>query len=606
MSDTSGLQTQYFIKLEGDLAPGEIQGKLTEVEVETSLHLPDVAVMVFNDANLKLVDDARLEPGKAVEVWVDVLGKAVKIFDGEITELEPVYQSGGAKLTVRALDRLHRLTHGHVVRSYVNVTDGDVIEKIAKEVGLETKLGETREVHPYLLQHNQTNLEFLRERAANLGYMLFVRGKTLHCEPHGKVAEGKTVELQFLQTLLEFRPRMTTLGQPKEFTVRGWDPKKKKEIVGKVSQTGSRPQLGQDVDGGSLAQKAFNLPNTFLVSDTVVRTQQAADDLARSVADQHGGRFIEADGVSVGQPELVAGGTLKLKGLGSRFEGEYHVTQAVHELRLGEAYVTRFTVSGQEPRTLLSVLRQDSRSGASLPGLTIALVTNNDDPDKLGRVKLKFPYLADDTESFWARVMAPGAGNERGIEFLPEVGDEVLVGFEHADINHPFVLGGLWNGQDKTPQPAAEVLGGGKVKRRVIRSRIGHMIVFDDSSDAPSLTIVSKAGHSIKFDDNSDTPSVVIVSKTGHKIKLDDSTDSPSITLVDSSGDNKLRIDTKENSLTIKMAGDTTIQAKGDIKLESDQDIVFSARGEVRAHGRSVGIKGDMDVTVNGGLIKLN
>lgn len=84
-------------------------------------------------------------------------------------------------------------------------------------------------------------------------------------------------------------------------------------------------------------------------------------------------------------------------------------------------------------------------------GVAVAVVTNNDDPDKLGRVKVKFPWLSDNNESFWARILTPLAGKGRGFYHLPEPDDEVLVAFEFGDINKPMIIGALWTG-DNIPQ----------------------------------------------------------------------------------------------------------------------------------------------------------
>jgi uncharacterized protein involved in type VI secretion and phage assembly len=95
-------------------------------------------------------------------------------------------------------------------------------------------------------------------------------------------------------------------------------------------------------------------------------------------------------------------------------------------------------------------VQRESRSGR-IHGVVVGLVTNNQDPDGLGRVKVKFPWLSDVDESSWARIAAPMAGKQRGACFLPEVDDEVLVAFEHGDMRFPYVLGALWNGQDAPP-----------------------------------------------------------------------------------------------------------------------------------------------------------
>ena len=120
----------------------------------------------------------------------------------------------------------------------------------------------------------------------------------------------------------------------------------------------------------------------------------------------------------------------------------------------------------------------------------IAVVTNSDDPTKAGRVKLKFPWLADDYESDWARTVAVGAGDSRGIAFLPEVGDEVLVAFERGDVRSPFVLGALWSTKNQPPRND-KLIAGGAVNERVIVSREGHRIVFSDDDSNGGISIMS-------------------------------------------------------------------------------------------------------------------
>ena len=103
---------------------------------------------------------------------------------------------------------------------------------------------------------------------------------------------------------------------------------------------------------------------------------------------------------------------------------------------------------------LFDVLSMDGGGGVAqrMSGVVVGVVTNTQDPAGLGRVKVKFPWLSDSEESFWARVATPMAGKGRGFYFLPEVEDEVLLAFEHGDARFPYVLGALWNGQDKPPE----------------------------------------------------------------------------------------------------------------------------------------------------------
>lgn len=125
-----------------------------------------------------------------------------------------------------------------------------------------------------------------------------------------------------------------------------------------------------------------------------------------------------------------------------------------------------------------------------LTGVAVGIVTNNQDPKQLGRVKIRFPWLPGEEDSFWAMIAVLMAGNERGTYFLPEVDDQVLVAFEHGDIRRPFVLGALWSKSAPPPETNAD----GKNNKRLIRSRSGLQIEFDDSDGHEQLTITDKDG----------------------------------------------------------------------------------------------------------------
>src|SRR5882724_484821 len=123
-------------------------------------------------------------------------------------------------------------------------------------------------------------------------------------------------------------------------------------------------------------------------------------------------------------------------------------------------------------------------------GVAMGIVTNNKDPDGLGRVKVKLPWLDDRFESDWARVVTAMAGAERGLYWLPEVNDEVLVAFEHGRLDALYVLGGLWNGKDKPPESNAD----GKNNVRALKSRSGHVIRLTDTDGDEKIEIIDKTG----------------------------------------------------------------------------------------------------------------
>jgi phage protein D len=558
LADATLLLSQFYIKFDGAEASEPMMLNLVEATVDNSLHLPDVATLTFHDPDGKWVDDSSVSPGKAITISAKAGDTTHQLFDGEIVELESDFFPGERRLLVRAFDRLHRLARGRRVRSFVQMNDGDMIQKIATEVGLTAKVGPTPTVHPYVLQDNVTDLEFLRGRAALLGYLLFVHGKELHCEPYG--SQTSAITINYGEDLREFHPRLTTVDQVSQATATGWDPAQAKAVVGSAQKAQGSPSVGEGDQGGDVAKKAFNIDARIQVADRPIRTQAMADRLAQASLDRRAGRFIEAEGTTRGNPQLLASASVDLKQLGQRFSGKYFVTSSTHKYSSEHGYVTQFTVSGFQPSSLLSLLAPE-RDGLASPriGLVVGVVTDNADPDGLGRVKVLYPWLSQDHASDWARVVIPGGGTQRGMQFLPEVNDEVLVGFEQGDINFPYVLGGLWNGKNAPPSKNSDVLDGGKVTKRVIRSRTGHIITLDDSDNTPSITIV------------------------------------------DNTGKNKVFLDSSKNKLTVHLEGDMLFEApQGDVSIKG-KTINVEATDALKVKGKTVDTEANTSVNVRAG-----
>jgi uncharacterized protein involved in type VI secretion and phage assembly len=213
--------------------------------------------------------------------------------------------------------------------------------------------------------------------------------------------------------------------------------------------------------------------------------------------------------------------------------------------------------------TLLSALLDMSQKTADtrLFGLVVGVVTNNQDPDKLGRVKVRFPWLSDAEESHWARMAVPMGGKERGTYFLPEVDDEVLAAFEHGDPRFPYVLGALWNGKDAPPSTNDD----GKNNLRLIKSRSGHII------------------------------------------KLNDEDGKETIEIIDKSGKNSIVIDTAKNTLTITTDKDIAFSAaQGAIKLEAQKiELKSSADTKIEA-GAGMDVKASATLNVKGATVNIN
>jgi phage baseplate assembly protein V len=195
---------------------------------------------------------------------------------------------------------------------------------------------------------------------------------------------------------------------------------------------------------------------------------------------------------------------------------------------------------------LLDLISGRAEADTRIYGVATSRVTSNEDPEKLGRVKLRFDWLGGDLETGWARVALTGAGDQRGTFWIPEVGDEVLVAFDRGDPRLPYVIGGLYN-QNEAPAESGD---GMPLKRSLTSSR-GHVIRLDDTDDGDCIEIVDRTG------DNS----IVIKSADG-KLEISAKGD---IRIASASG--KVSIEGKD--VEIKATSDAAVTADGKLDLKA-------------------------------------
>ena len=505
----------------------DVERHLVRVVVDTHVHLPDMFELTFFDEAGDLLSQASLAIGTPVEVHGGAADSrdAKKLIAGEVTSIEAICADLNIYTVVRGYEQAHRLQRARRTRTFVNTSDAEAVRKVAQDA--KVKIGtvdSTATTHDHLAQVAQTDWDFIKQRAREVGYDTgVVDGEFFFRKPPGMPSAGGAdllgavadlaglggPKLTFKDNLLTFLPRVTGANLTSEVEVRFWDPDEAKAVSRTAQVRSGTADLSQKPDElagsfGLASPLGVSLPaipglpdlgvapspSAYAVVDRPVATgsgvSRAAEELANGLAEHVGSSFAEAEGYALGDPALQAGSRVKIDGVPAAFAGTWTISNARHVFDESEGgYRTRFFVSGRQERSLLGLASLGATQGEAtrIPGLVCGIVTNNNDPKTRGRVKVALPWLSPAYESDWARVAQFGAGKKSGAMFTPEVGDEVLVGFEFGDPRRPYVLGGLRNAN------TAYDLGGDAVKsngmsaqvvRRGFVSGAGNRLVFAD------------------------------------------------------------------------------------------------------------------------------
>lgn len=585
MKDRFG--TAPKIKLGGDWVEGEIGARQLRTSVLQDLNGPGVCEVVFADPNRTLLDELGVDFGQDFEVHASAVEDRANrpVFIGKVYALEFQADETGSASIVRAYDSTYALRQVRAVASYSDVTDADLVRTLCGEAGVEVGSidgGDTS--HSYIAQLNETHWDFLRRRAQLSGCHLYAEAGKVHFEPipdaAGAPAPGDHQSTDPLQltpglNLLYLRARLSSAQQVQEVEVRGWDPAAKQEVTARqrVSTNSVQASASPDQVAGEhgCELRVAGRPTLTLAPDCQAMATAFAEQVATAFA------FLE--GKAYGDPGLVAGKSVSI-GRTGKLDGRYTLTSARHVFDQ-DGYFTYITVSGEHDRSLFGLAGQQS-TGEPFPGLYPAIVTNIADPDQLGRVKVRFPWLADAFETNWCRVMQMGAGPERGLMLFPEVDDEVLVAFVAADVSHPVVIGGLYNGVDVPPADGYADAGDGTIDSRGIRTRIGHTIWLTDKAGEEQM-VLETADQSVR---------VLLDQANGGNL------------VVEASGDISV---TAGGNASLDAGGDVSVVAGGSAVVEAGADLAGTAGGSITLDaGAEVKISAAANLTLEaGGIVEI-
>jgi uncharacterized protein involved in type VI secretion and phage assembly len=558
---------QRKIKVEGTALSDELDAKIESVVVVDRLRMPDSFVITFRDPGLNVLDKAKLKIGAKIKIEAGAPGveTADALLDGEITSIEAEYDRLGTRAIVRGYDLMHRLSAGTNSRTFENVTYADVVKKVCSGAGLTASVDSTPGTLEHVIQPHVSDLHFIYHPAARTGFNVSVKdGKVQFKKPtkastapgSGEFDSTDPLQLVWGQRLLEFRARQRSLGRERDGARLG--PKSAEAVIGKARAGTDSAQLTTSVS--KLASTSTG--DTFTVVDQPMPNQSLADGLAKSVAEQIGSAAYEATALVVGSPKLKSGVAVNISKVDPSLAGKWVITSARHEFGNGP-YRTFLEFSGRQDRSILGLAAGAGSSDAPrsvFPGVVIGVVTDIEDKEKLGRAKVQYHWLGEKMVSNWARVARPSAGKDYGILWFPDVNEEVLVAFEHGDINYPIVIGSLWNSKSRAPAAILNSIKQGKVQIHGFASPAGHKILLYEDSDNDGIALRTKKDK---------------------------------VTIVLDEGKQTLDLTLDGKTLTITSKGDLKLTADGAITIESKKSVEIKSQGgvDIRRHGNAT-IKG--------------
>ncbi len=554
---------QLLVAVGSAALPADVAVLLVQGIVDDSRVLPDLFSLRFRDSGNTVLDKSGIKIGSPITLSVasNESNTPVPLLAGEVTALEKEFDGTGTFTVVRGLDKSHRLTRGRRVASYQQMTVSDVVRKVARTAGLDVgQIDPTTAVHPQISQGNVTDWAFLKQLAADVGAGIaivdgkleFRRPKSAGTAPSTTTsATDDAMVLELGRNVLRMRAVVTSAEQVPDVQVRGWDATTKRAVIGRAAAKTVSAEIGAKPD--KLAAEFGAQP--LVATDSPYVAQSEVNDAAKALAEQVTSGFAELEVVMRGNPNVRAGTAVTLAGAGAPFEGKYTVSASRHVFDPETGYLTWVTVSGAQDRTLLGLTGSHLGAAAGGSGVVIGQVSDNRDPDKLGRVRLTFPWLHDEFVSDWARTVQAGAGKGRGALIVPEVGDEVLVAFEQGSFQRPYVLGGLHNGVDTPPKGDVELVdsSSGAIDRRAFVSRTGHALeMLETASGAQGVKIRTGDG----------------------KLILD--------------------LDQKKTKITVHSDGTVTVEARNGVTVDA-------GTGSLRLTGQDVSIEAKTGVKVDGG-----
>ncbi|GFD72610.1 type IV secretion protein Rhs [Tenacibaculum sp. KUL113] len=581
MNNTGTIQTSksadlvtFKILIEGEELSKQYEVKNITVSKEVN-KIPTAQIILIDgeasQRDFKLSNEELLIPGKEIEITAGYHSDEETIFKGIVIKHNLRIRANSAQLIVECKDEAVKMTVGRKSKYFYESTDSDIFEEIIGNYALAKEVESTNYNHAELVQYNASDWDFVVSRAQANGKLCFVDDGTITiAKPNVSQSEIETVT--FGGSLLDFDAEIDARHQVKKVAAYSWNHADQEvvEIEGKDPNVSLNGNLSVSDLNKTIGLESMELRHGGVVTDTELQDWADAKWLFQQLAKVRG--RVKFQGIPSVKPNTI----LKLEGVGDRFNGNVYVTGVQHVISEGnwivnaqfglstEWFSETFEISAKPASGLLPAIQ----------GLQVGIVSQlEEDPDGEDRILVQIPIVNNEEEGIWCRVASPDAGENRGIYFRPEIGDEVIVGFINDDPNDAIVLGMLHSSAKPSPITATD---DNHEKGIITRSEM--KVLFDD--DKKIITIETPAGKMITLDE-----------------------DEGAITIED---DNSNIITINSDGISMESAGDISLKASGDVTIEGT-NVSIAANAEFKAEGSAgAEVSTSAIAVLKGSLVQIN
>lgn len=550
--------------------------QVKNISVEKEINRIPFAQIVFIDGNaasqdFELSNEDLLIPGKNIEIKAGYHSDDETIFKGIIIKHSIKIRENNSVLIVECRDETVKMTIGRKSNFYYESKDSDIIEEIIGKYSLESDIESTSFTNKEMVQYRASDWDFIMTRAQINGQICTVDdGKITISKPN--LSQDAIVTVAFGATLLDFDAEIDARNQFNTITAYGWNPSEQ-EIV-EAEATDPAISLNGNISVSDLAE-IINLENLELKSggnynSAALQNWSDAKSLFQQLSKTRG--RVKFQGI----PTVKPGTMLKLEGVGDRFNGKIFISAVRHEIVDGNWTVD--AEFGINPKWFSETYDISELPAAGIipavSGLQIGIVSQlESDPSGENRILVKIPIINNEEQGIWTRIATLDAGNNRGSFFLPEIGDEVIVGFVNDDPNHAVILGMLHSSAKPAPLKASD---DNHEKGFVTRSEM--KLIFND--EKKSITIETPGGKKVTIDE--DAGAIVIEDENSNKITMD------------------------SDGVAIESGKDFSIKATGDCNIEA-MNINVKANAQFKAEGSAGAEVSTSAVAVlKGSLVQIN